>query len=218
MREKGMKNIAIVFLIAIAVSVLAMIALNFNTASFHQELERERKQSALSDEELLQMRKEDNLNFHYLPKIDSIITVDPKSAVNYIDKVSKIYPKEYSLNTKRGVAYYKVDSFKLAAKEFKASMKIQGWEQPRVLGYLAWCYIQLEDYDSAIVELEKASKESSDYSYDWDLAGVYKANKNPSKALETYRSILKQLKEQNPIEVWKDIEYVEGKISDLEKR
>ena len=216
--EKLVKKIAYCGVAIFVIYLLSMVLINYNAMSFQQNLERERIKNSISGDELIEWKKNQKFNFYYLPLIDSLINANPSSAVTFIDDVSRIYPNENILRTKKGISLFRLDSFDLAINEFNKSVDGLDREQPSVRAYLAWSYGNLDDYPQAIMQMERAVQNSTDITYQLDLAYLYEETENYQKALEQHKLVLAELEKRNVIEVWKEIETLKLKIDELELR
>ena len=150
-----------------------------------------KEEQLASKEKSERILKEQKLEQFYLPLVDSLVDTNPKQAIEYIQKLNEVYPKNPELYDNLGVAYYDIDSIKNAIDCFEKSMLYGGYEHPRGLSNIAICKMQLEDYDGAIDNLIKASEINYDY---WiNLAYAYEAKGDLRSSL---KYILKYIKKR----------------------
>ncbi|QAA82086.1 hypothetical protein EI546_10295 [Aequorivita sp. H23M31] len=211
MKRKIVYIIALVFLVAIGKNFIGLIGVNIWG---YNEIW-QNKRSHQSDVPYEDYLAAEQYQYCYQPKIDSLLEVNPKLAIQYIDKVMAIYPDEYFLELYQGIGYYKIDSFEIAYKKFQKSMKKNGKEYPRALQYSGWALVKLEMYDEALLEFRKASEYHSDYNF--DMATVFELKKDLPNAIKYYRKEIEHLKKINALAYYKEITQLEKKIANLKK-
>tara|TARA_B100000949_G_scaffold204681_1_gene194411 strand:- start:458 stop:1066 length:609 start_codon:yes stop_codon:yes gene_type:complete len=195
-------------LIAFGINYIASIGLDIWFLNDHFDDKKEKLSSNFTQEELEAKWKYNN---YYEPKIDSLLETNPVIAIKYIDKLIKVYPKEYFLELSKGLAYYKIDSLELAIIEFRESMRKSGDEYPKALGYIGWTLSDLGRYDEAVFELKKAAKVN--YDYNLDIAMVYEESGNLDSALYYYEKKLSQIKESKTMRMfYEEVLMIEEKI------
>ena len=126
------------------------------------------------------------------PKIDSLIYANPELAIKAIDKLINEYPKIHFLEIQKGVAYYQIDSFNLAIKEFKYSMKKVGYEFPKAQAYIGKALVKQKRFDEAIVEFKKAENQNSKYTV--EIAETYELKGNLENAIKYYEKRINYIK------------------------
>ena len=195
MKRKYIYYIAILFIVAFALNYIGLFGLGFLGMSKQNEREAERSRHQIPQEEWI---AEQRYTDYYKPKIDSLLQVDPSQAISYIDKVLKKYPEKDFLYIYKGMGFYKIDSFKLAYKEFKKGMVKAGYESPAALGYSGWALAKMERYDDAISEFEKAIKTNT--SYEYDLALVYEMKGDFQNAINYYEKEINETEKLYPLQ------------------
>ena len=213
MKRKYIYIIAVIFLIGFGINYIATIGINIWGFNKIQQTNERYKQFEIPYEEYVAQQQYDE---YYRPKIDSLLEVNPKAAIKYIDKVISKYPKEYFLELQKGVAYYKLDSFEIANEQFKKSMDKNGREFPRAQGYSGWALAELGRYDEAIVELKKAAEVNSDYIF--DIATVYEMKNDIPNAIKYYEIEIENMKKYNALKYYKDIEELTKKVAELKNK
>ena len=213
MKPKTVRNIAIIFTAVILISIISAIGVNI--WGFSKQIEYDRKNSK-TDQEIKEIVNKNKYDNYYEPIIDSLVYVNPKNALNYINKVIKLYPKESELEFYKGMAYYKIDSFNLAIVSFKKSMEMRGYNSPRNLNSIGWSYFYLENYEESLNYLKKASETNESYIY--DIALFYELQEDYKNAIKYYKIVLKNMENSNMrINWYKEISELQSKISKLEK-
>lgn len=213
MKLKIVKYIAILFIVGFALNFIGGIGLNIWGVSEQIELNEKHSNSEEGISEIMAGKR---LREIYLPKIDSLVSVNPEMAIPYIDKVLTEYPKNSELIFYKGVAYNKMDSFTLAIESFKKSMAISGYENPRALGNIGWTYFKQNNFDDALEYLIKAS--NSDKDYFREIALFYELREDYPNAVEYYKIVLEDWENSNRrLSLFKEIRDLKKKISTLEK-
>ncbi|MFN0728573.1 tetratricopeptide repeat protein [Polaribacter gochangensis] len=206
MNKKIVYFISLVFVIIIAVNIVSAVGVNIWALFKWQENDK------IHESNLENQKYED----YFEPKIDSLIEIDPKNAIKYINKVIIKYPEIYFLELKKGIAYYKIDSMEIAIKQFRKSMSKSGHEFPTALGHIGWTLVELERYDEAIVEFKKAAKQNSVYIL--DIAQVYELRNDFVNAQKYYELRLGVLEKDNDPYYKNEIEELKIKIEKLKKK
>ncbi|MBB6328257.1 tetratricopeptide (TPR) repeat protein [Algoriphagus iocasae] len=128
-------------------------------------------------------------NFH-LPIIDSLIYPNPQLAVNYSKELlSTSYPNNENLYLMLAYGYVQLDSFSLASENFSNSM-IYGFKNPNGFAGMAYCQVQLGNYEEAIDYLKSAVEINEDYKS--QLASVYELNEDWSSAEKYYSEYIEE--------------------------
>lgn len=170
-----------IFIVAIILILLFTLVFIANLPSKEERLTQEKREQALKAKYELE-------NYH-LPKIDSLLDSEPKKAISYSKNLlESTYPKNGELYSMIAYGYIEIDSFKLSSKYFSASMTY-GLRGPKSLSAIAYCQVQLENYDEAIRHLKEATSINRDYKI--QLAEVYEMKedwKNAGKYYSEYIS------------------------------
>lgn len=206
MNKKIVYYISLIFLIGIAINIIFGIgAFGYGFSKLFESNEESEKAKS-------------SLHYHndIAPKIDSLIEVNPQLAIKTIDKLIKEYPDIYFLELQKGIAYYKIDSLKLAIKEFEKSMNKSSNEYPRALGYIGWTLFKLEQFEEAIVKFEEAAKQNPIYIL--DIAEVYEMKKDWNSAVKYYQIRLDQIKSENDSYYDDEINELKTKIQELKNK
>src|SRR5690606_12262983 len=132
-KQKTVKYIAIIFITSFIISVIGGIGLNIWGFS---NIFEPNNSSNLTEEENQYYQKQKMLRDYYNPLIDSLLDVNPKIAIAYIDSVLVRYPSEYKMVLKQGVGYYKIDSLEKAIIFYQKAMEMRGEEYPQALQYI----------------------------------------------------------------------------------
>lgn len=149
------------------------------------------KEERLSN--MLQMEKEElaqELEDFHLPNIDSLIDPNPLLAINYSKELlSSSYPQNEELYLMIAYGYVELDSFSLATQYFSASMTY-GFKNPNGLVGMAYCQVQLGNYEAAIDYLKEAVQINEDYKS--QLASAYELNEDWSNAEKYYSEYIEE--------------------------
>ena len=212
MKKKYVYILTLGILIVIGINFIGVIGVNIWGYNEIWQNNKHSKQFEIPYEEYL---KEEQYQHYYRPKIDSLLEINPKMAIPFIEKVIEKYPSEYFLELYQGIGYYKIDSFEIAYNKFQKSMEKNGKEFPRALEYSGWALIKLERYDEALMEFNKASEYNSEFNF--AIATVYELKEDFPNAIKYYRKEIEYLKKINALAYYKDIAELEKKIADLKK-
>lgn len=175
-----------------------------------------KEERLVAKEKKEQLIKEKRLELYYLPKVDSLVEFNAKEAVRYITKLNGLYPENADLFFSLGIAYYKIDSLRLAIKCFEKSMDSDGQEYPLVLSNIAICKIELGDFDGAIDNLISASEINYDY---WvDLGYAYEAKGDLENAVKYFSKYIDRKKKFNEyFEQDRDFKFLEERTDSIRR-
>lgn len=215
MKLRTVKYIAIIFIAAFVISAIGGIGLNI--WEFSNILETNNN-SNYTEEEYQKYEKAKMLRDHYNPMVDSLLDVNPRVAIAYIDSVLTIYPSEYKMFLKQGVGFYRIDSLDKAITLFKKAMEVRGEEFPEALHYIGWTLTDLKNYDEAIAQFNKAATISNRHVNDYYIAEIYELKGDTIESLKYYKLFLSSLESLNSnLQYWEEIRDVKVKISQLNK-
>ena len=206
MNKKLVYYIAIAFLVIVSINLLmGLFGVGYGVTKLFESNEN----SEIVNSEL---------NYHndISPKIDSLIQVNPRLAIQNIDKFIKEYPTIYFLELQKGMAYYQLDSFELAIREFEKSMTKSGYEYPRALGYIGWTLIETGKFEEGIERLIKAAEQNSDYVR--DIALAYYEQEDWENAILYYEKRLDYMTSQKDPYFRNEIKEVNRILTDLKKK
>ncbi|WP_298507101.1 tetratricopeptide repeat protein [uncultured Maribacter sp.] len=219
MKKKYVYYIVIIFLIGIGLNYAGIFGIGIWAASEQSERDKKRKENQVP---LKHWIAEEQYTNYYKPKIDSLLSVNPSQAIKYIDRIIEKYPEKDFLNIYKGTGLYKLDSFKLAHREFKIAMEKAGYEYPTALGNSGWALAKMEKYDEAILEFKKAIESNGDY--ELDLAEIYELKGDFKKAIQCYKNKIHEIEKRYPLNskidttIVKNISLLKVKIRKLNKK
>ena len=157
----------------------------------------------------LELKAADQPENYYLPLIDSLIYSEPQRAIDFSKKLlHSAYPNNKELYSRIAYGYVEMDSFKLASQYFNASMAYS-FRNPAGLSAMAYCAVQLKNYDEAIEYLKEASSINEDFKV--QLAAAYEM-KEDWKNAEKYYSQYIAGREKWDIHAKRNIEFQKLKI------
>jgi len=132
----------------------------------------------------LEQRAAFTLENYHLPLIDSLLYTEPQNAIRYSNDLLQLtYHNNADLYLRVAYGYIEMDSFQLASLYFDMSM-IYGFRNPKDLSAMAFCQVQLKNYDEAIDCLKEAVEINRDYKI--QLASVYEMKEDWNNALKYY--------------------------------
>lgn len=188
--------------IAAIVGIMALVT--WFVVQLPTKEERLNKQQKIQEAQL-----SDELEKFHLPLIDSLLYAEPQEAVNYSKKLlQSTYPKNNDLHLMIAYGYVEMDSFKLASQYFGTSMSY-GFRHPRGLSTMAYCQIQLRNYDKAVDYLKEAVEINKDYKT--QLAEVYGMKKEWKNAEKYYSEYIAD-RERWDMNTSRNIEFQKVKI------
>lgn len=169
-----------------------------------------------SKEERLTLQKQeqerqaaDQLENYYLPLIDSLMYSKPQRAIDFSKKLlHSAYPKSKELYDRIAYSYMEMDSFKLAIQYFNALMAYS-FRAPGPLSAMAYCEVQLKNYDKAIKYLKEASSMNEDYKV--QLAAAYEMKEDWKNAEKYYSQYIAD-RERWDIHTKRNIEFQKLKV------
>ncbi|MDH5398572.1 MAG: hypothetical protein OEX02_10515 [Cyclobacteriaceae bacterium] len=158
----------------------------------------DKKERLAMKEKEERMLKAEMLEYDYLPKIDSLLNRDPQEGIRYSQLLlEENYPENTELLDRVAYGYSLIDSFRQASDYYLKSLEHQPSVSSEHLAAIAYCEVQLQNFDLAIFHLLKAVSMSNYYKY--DLAEVYELKGDIKNAFMYYTGY---------------IQYIEGKYDD----
>ena len=133
------------------------------------------------------------LAWEYL--VDSLYKIADTNHVAFFLTIDNLISNETMIDEHRiselhfikGDIYYRIDSFQKSITEFTAAGVSCA---PKYLAARAGAYLKLEQYDSALADLNKAAK--TNYDYDWNIGNYYEAIGNRDSAIFYYTQLYNQ--------------------------
>jgi len=183
------------FEIRLILHVSLLLLISASVFIISQIPSKEERQAEIEEQQ--RVLKNEKFYEYYLPILDSLINNNPSEAIVYIDSLDTIYPENEELYSYLGVAYYHIDSFKVAIECFEKSMDYIGYKNAQGIANIALCKRELKDYDGAIAGLLEASNRN--WSYWLDLAYVYEKKGDLQNAVEYFLKYIKKREELNPL-------------------
>ncbi len=217
MKEKKVKHITKYILIGISILVVFSLFESFRELFYLHQFENRIEDENIDPTTGEEYSTERKLDHFYKPRIRRLIQNNPNKALKYIDSIIELYPESNFLHFDKAMAFYEIDSFQKAIKEFDKVIKYENEPHITSLIYKNDCLIQLNRYDESIDILFKLVEFNENYYV--EIAQVYEWKKDYSNSIKNYKKVLsiwENSEDKDRLSI--EIKNVKEKIEKLEKK
>jgi len=205
------RKIALIFSILFSINILIGFFMGFDVFLKSAKESWNRPSYSVADTTYQYQEKID----HYTYLLDSLLEVNPKQAELFAIKLREKYKGEREFSKYKGYALINQNKYEDAILEFKRLNSNKFADDHRqVEYYLAICYENTEQYDSAIFYYKKSDLENNLLRVFWNFE---KQSKKDSAIYYLNKAKLKYENSTNVLDNLELIEFINHKLDSLKK-